>query len=259
VVASPDVAAAAGPGGSLDLQFGNQVVHARLVAEARHFPTTQDSGGSFVVADEASLAAALGADDLPTSIPGELWLSAPPSSVAQLGASLREQPFSSLALASRAEIEAGLRHDPLARGIVVSLLSAAFAALALALVGLALVTIGFLRDEGDTLFDLETQGVGPRALRACVRWRAFGLAAVGLAAGLLLGIVMVAVTGRLLALDASLALPEPPLQRVTPWLTLAACALVFAVAGALLIELVLRLAHRSEAAGRHLTGESWAA
>jgi hypothetical protein len=34
------------------------------------FPTTQDSD-SFVIADEASLASALGADDLPTSIPDE--------------------------------------------------------------------------------------------------------------------------------------------------------------------------------------------
>ena len=79
VVASPDVAASAGAGGALELSFGGQVVHARLVAVANRFPTTQDSGDSFVVADEASLASALGADDLPSAIPDELWLSAPPA------------------------------------------------------------------------------------------------------------------------------------------------------------------------------------
>ena len=35
VVASPDVAASAGPSGTLELSFGGQVVHARLVATAR--------------------------------------------------------------------------------------------------------------------------------------------------------------------------------------------------------------------------------
>jgi hypothetical protein len=259
VVVSPDVAAAAGPGGVVELNFGDQVVSAQIVAEARRFPTTQDSAESFVVADEASLSSALGANDLPTSIPGELWLSVPPGFSARLGASLRAPPYASLELSSRAAIAAGLRDAPLARGIVLSLLAAAAAAVALALVGLALVTAGFLRDEGDTLFDLESQGVGPRAQRACVRWRALGLAGVGLAAGIALGFAMVAVTGRLLALDATLTLPDPPLRRVTPWLALGASAAAFALVSAALIELVLRLAQRNGAAGRGLTGESWAA
>ncbi len=83
VVASPDVAASAGPGKALELSFGGQVVHARLVGVAQRFPTTQDAGDSFVIADEASLASALGADDLPSSVPDELWLSAPAGVSAQ--------------------------------------------------------------------------------------------------------------------------------------------------------------------------------
>jgi hypothetical protein len=259
VVASPDVAKAAGPDGSLELNFGDAVVPARLVAVVRRFPTTQDSGESFVVADEGSLASALGTRDLPASIPDELWLSAPPRSAVRLGAVLAEPPYSSLDVASRAAIRSGLRADPIARGIVIALLAAAAAAVVLALVGLALVTASFLRDDGDTLFDLETQGVGPSVLRSTVRWRAVGLAAVGLPAGLALGAAMVAITGKLLAADATLTLPDPPLRSVTPWLTLAAAAGVLAVAAWLLIELVLRAAHRRGVAGRGQTGESWAA
>ncbi len=259
VVASPDVAAGAGPGGTLELDFGDQIVRARLVAVAHRFPTTQDSGESFVVADEASLASALGANDLPTAIPDELWLSTPPASSARVGSLLARTPFATLAVSSRADLAAALREEPLARGIVVSLAAAAAAAVVLALTGLALVTIGFVRDEGDTLFDLETQGVGPRALRATVRWRALGVAALGLAAGVVLGAVMVGVTERLLALDATLALPDPPLRRVIPWLTIAGSALAFALVAAALIELVLRFEHRSRTAGRGLTGESWTA
>jgi hypothetical protein len=258
VIASPDVAAGAGPGGAIELNFGDEVVPARLVAVARRFPTTQEAGESFVVADEASLAAAIGANDLPSSVPGELWLSVPPASVATVGKELSEPPFDSLAVSSRAAIASGLRAEPLARGIVVSLSVAALAAIGLALVGLALVTIGFVRDEGDALFDLETQGVGPRALRACVRWRALGLAGIGIAGGIVLGVAMVVLTERLLALDATLTLPDPPLERVIPWLTIVAGACVFALAAAALIELVLRVGHADGSAGRGVTGESWA-
>jgi hypothetical protein len=257
VVASPDVASAAGPDGVIGLDFGTGVVRARLVAVARRFPTTQDAGESFVVADEASLASAIGATDLPSSIPDEVWLSTPPAAGPRVGTELARQPFSSLAVASRSAIEADLRDEPLARGIVELLLIAAIAALVLALVGLALVTAGFLRDEGDLLFDLESQGVGPRALGACLRWRALALAAVGLVGGAVLGVVMVLATERLLALDATLTLPDPPLRRVAPWLVYGVASAAFALVAAAMIELSLRIAYRGSAAGREWTGEGW--
>ncbi len=258
VVASPDVAASAGSGRTLELSFGGQVVHARLVAVAKRFPTTQDSGDSFVIADEPSLAAALGADDLPSSVPDELWLSAPDSSTARLAAALRKPPFAALDVSSRAAIHSDLQSDPIARGIVSSLVAAAIAALALALLGVALATLGFLRDEGDSLFDLESQGAGPRALRACVRWRALGLALLGVIAGVGLGIGLAVATGRLLASDATLAVPDPPLERITPWITIAGAALVLALLAATLVEASLRVAYRRGSAGRGITGEQWA-
>ena len=175
-----------------------------------------------------------------------------------VGAELARPPFATLQVDSRSGIATSYRDEPLARGIVVSLIAAAVAAVALALAGLVLVTVGFVRDEGDTLYDLETQGVGPRALRASVRWRALGVTALGLAAGILLGAVMVAVTERLLALDATLTLPDPPLRRVIPWLTLGAAAAVFALLATALVEVVLRVSQRASAAGRGTTGESWA-
>ena len=258
VVASSDVAATAGAGGALELSFGGQVVHARLVARAQRFPTTQDSGDSFVLADESSLASALGADDLPASIPDELWLSTPAAASAQVAAALRKPPFAALDVSSRSAIHSELQSDPIARGIVSSLVAAALAALALALLGVALATMGFLRDEGDSLFDLESQGAGPRALRACVRWRALGLALLGVVAGVALGIGLAVATGRLLAVDATLAVPDPPLQRITPWLTIAAAAAGLAILAALLVEAALLVAYRRGAAGRGVTGEQWA-
>jgi hypothetical protein len=258
VVASPDVAASVGASRALELSFGGQVVHARLVAVATRFPTTQDSGDSFVIADEASLASALGADDLPSAIPDELWLSTPPGASKRVASELRKPPFAALDLSSRAAIHSDLQSDPIARGIVSSLVAAAIAALALALLGVALATLGFLRDEGDSLFDLESQGAGPRALRACVRWRALGLALFGVLAGVGLGIGLAVATGRLLAVDATLAVPDPPLQRITPWITIAGAAALLALLAAALVEASLRLAYRRGSAGRGVTGEQWA-
>ena len=160
--------------------------------------------------------------------------------------------------ASRAAIHSDLQSDPIARGIVSSLVAAAIAALALALLGVALATLGFLRDEGDSLFDLESQGAGPRALRACVRWRALGLALLGVLAGVGLGIGLAVATGRLLAVDATLAVPDPPLQRITPWITIAGAAAVLALLAAALVEASLHVAYRRGAAGRGVTGEQWA-
>jgi len=161
-------------------------------------------------------------------------------------------------VSSRSAIHSELQSDPIARGIVSSLVAAALAALALALLGVALATMGFLRDEGDSLFDLESQGAGPRALRACVRWRALGLALLGVVAGVALGIGLAVATGRLLAVDATLAVPDPPLQRITPWLTIAAAAAGLAILAALLVEAALLVAYRRGAAGRGVTGEQWA-
>ncbi|HEY3615108.1 MAG TPA: hypothetical protein VGK92_15465, partial [Gaiellales bacterium] len=194
----------------------------------------------------------------PSSVPDELWLSAPGAASARLGAALAKAPYDSLAVSSRAAIHGDLQRDPIARGIVSSLVAAAIAALALALLGVALATLGFLRDEGDTLFDLESQGAGPRALRACVRWRALGLAVLGVVAGVGLGIGLAIATGRLLALDATLAVPDPPLQRITPWLTIGGAAALLAFLAAALIEGSLHVAYRRGSAGRGVTGEQWA-
>ena len=51
IVASADVAAAAGPGGIVPLDFGTVTLEGRVVAVATRFPTTQDTPGTFVVAD----------------------------------------------------------------------------------------------------------------------------------------------------------------------------------------------------------------
>ena len=65
LIASPAIAAAAGPGGDLVLDFGAGRVPARIVGVAKRFPGVGRQGDEFVVADESRLSVALDA-----SLPG---------------------------------------------------------------------------------------------------------------------------------------------------------------------------------------------
>ena len=52
-------------------------------------------------------------------------------------------------------------------------------------------------------------------------------------------------------------MPDPPLQRITPWLTIGAAAAALAIVAAALVEASLHVAYR-RGAGRGATGEQWA-
>src|SRR5439155_272226 len=90
---------------------------------------------------------------------------------------------SSLELASRRAIEHGLAHDPLARGIALTLAGAAIVTLLLALLGLGVALVSELRDERGDLLDLAAQGVSPGTLRRQFRWRAGVVVARGALCG----------------------------------------------------------------------------
>ena len=95
--------------------------------------------------------------------------------------------------------------------------AAALLALALSLVGLALTVTVELRDEVGELFDLETQGMGPAALRHQVRLRAGAVLLAGLVGGLLLGAVLALVVLKALAVSANSTTPVPPLVLAPDW------------------------------------------
>ena len=156
MMVSADVARAA-VGGIVRVRFGGQSVPGRVIAVGRRFPSV---AGSFAVADEGSLAAALNADDPGAAVPDELWLRARhPGQVAALDSAVAKPPYDSLTRSSHAAVLASMRSDPLARGILLALEAAALLALVLALVGLLLSVASAVRDERAELFDLEAQGV----------------------------------------------------------------------------------------------------
>jgi ABC-type antimicrobial peptide transport system permease subunit len=116
-----------------------------------------------------------------------------------------------LSATTRTELEKDARRDPLARGTLLALSAAAVIALLLAASGLALAVRSDLRDDRGELYDLEAQGASPRLLRRVVRFRALALSVAGLVAGAVVGVGLVALVTRVVAVTARGGAAEPPL------------------------------------------------
>ena len=222
-IASPNIAAEAKADGTFDLHVGSGIVPARVVGTASWAPTMGDSVPRFVILPLdpllVSMASALPAGGRPT----EMWISAPtPERLGEVRDALRGAPFRFADVTARADLVAERAGDPLTQAIVWSLVVAALAGLTLSVGGLVMGAMTDLRDERGELADLEAQGVPPSVLRwhalARTAWLAIGGSVAGLAAGLVLAIV---VTGAL-AIDAEGRLPIPPLIVVMPPIPIAA-------------------------------------
>jgi FtsX-like permease family len=214
VLASRDVADAAGPDGRLHLALpdGHSVV-ARVVAAGTRFPTAPES---FVVADERALSVAVNANAPGTAVPREVWIGAPPSDVHRVSAALRRPPFSDLSVRSRASLHSHAASRPLARGILVILEVAAILSVALAAAGLVLIAAADLSDERPHLDDLEAMGIPPGTLRAHLLVRAAVLAVAGALGGVVLGAVLAGAVVDVVQLGAGTAAAVPPLRAAVP-------------------------------------------
>ena len=251
VLASPAVAAAAGPGGLVTLDYLTNQVEGRVVAVARRFPTMGEDE-QFAVVDEDALQTALTVDAPGTGTPGEVWLSVPASQRDRTRLALARRPFAQLERTSRETLYRQAHDDPLARGVAVVLGAAALAAILLAVVGLWATVLSDLRDERDTFFDLEVQGASPAALRAHLRLRALCLLAFGVVGGAILGFLLSRLVASVVQVTGGATDPFPPL--VLDWgarpVVAALCLLV--ALSVVVVEATVRGAFRAEAPERDL-------
>jgi hypothetical protein len=240
-IVSPALARIAGPDRRLPFDVAGERVVLQVVGVAERFPgTTQPD---FAIADEGVLSNALDARLAGLGAPSELWVNGP-------GPALAQPPYDLLSVTSRADVEARLRGDPLARGALIVLAGTALVALALAVVGLLLGLVADLRDEGGELFDLETQGADPRLLRRQIRLRALVVALVGAAGGIATGAVLAALVLGLVRVTANVAQPQPPLVLALDWRVLGLGAAAYAAVTAAAILGATWLGFRAPAAGR---------
>ncbi len=244
VIASPPVAAAAGPSGHLTLDFYNTQVPGRVVGVARRFPSIGESE-EFVVADEGALATALDADAPGTGTPGELWLAVPKAEIQDVGQALSRAPFSQLEPTWQQQLYETAHGDPLARGVATVLGAAALVALVLAFAGLWVTVLSDLRDERDTFFDLEVQGAGPETLRNHLRIRALVLLGFGVLGGAILGFVLSRLVVSLVQVTGAATDPFPPLVLDTGFAAVGAALLLLVIASLIAVELTVRGAFRT--------------
>jgi hypothetical protein len=185
---------------------------------------------------------------LNTAVPGsaladEAWVAGP----AGLGPELARAGPVPVRVSSRRALEADLRTDPLARGTLLILAASAAAALALSLVGLALMVAVDLRDEDGELFDLETQGLGPPGLRHHLHLRAAAVVLAGLFGGLAIGSVLALAVLKALAVSANSTEPVPPLRLEPDWALLAVAFVLFVALTTAVAGLLTRSAFREAA------------
>ncbi len=233
VLADPQTAAAAGPDGRIALTVDGLPVVARVVGVLSRFPTLAGQAG-FVVADEATLAAALDAQLPGQGRPDELWIST--GQPAQLRAALGGGALAQLDSSFRGDIDQQLRDAPVARGVLGTLVAATALSAVLAVLGLLTALLGGARDARAAA-DLSEQGVGPHGLRAELRVRLALASVLGVIAGLGLAVLLTRLAVASVRAAGTVADPSPPVVTVVPWAELAAWGAgtlaVLALAGAL--------------------------
>jgi hypothetical protein len=216
----------------------------RVVAEATRFPSVR---GDFAIADRTLLETALNVGEPGSGLPTEAWIdAATPATVARL----QRPPWDVLVTDSIAERERTLRADPLARSSLALLAAAAAIALVLALLAVALATIADAREDRAELIDLEAQGAAPSTLRRVVRLRQLLVVAVGIAAGILTGLVLTALVVAVVAVAAGGERPEPPLVLELDAGLVAAGVAGLALAALVLVVVLTRGAFGGPEAGR---------
>jgi hypothetical protein len=125
----------------------------------------------------------------------------------------------------RADIQRRLRSAPIAQGVLGTLIAASAITAVLAVLGLLLALLGAGRDPRVEL-DLLAQGLGPRTLRTELRLRFLLAGALGVGAGLLVGVALTRLAVGSVRAAATLAPPDPALVTVAPWAQLGLWALV---------------------------------
>ena len=225
VLASPAVAAAAGPGGIVPLHVEEQTIEGQVVGVVHNVPSVD---GDVVVADRSWWFAAANAADPGTAVPGEVWLDGlRPGAERRLASA----PLDALDVTFQRAVYARLRTDPLARGTLDLLLAAGLVGLVLAAIGVVLGVVGDMRDESGELFDLEAQGAAPADIRRHLLLRAAVVSAVGVVGGLAAGLIVGALVVAVVTVTAGAGTPLPPLARATDWpVVIAALAVAGAVA-----------------------------
>ncbi|MEV4410587.1 FtsX-like permease family protein [Catellatospora sp. NPDC049609] len=224
VVATPEALAALHTevGGKLDIPLWGLPVSVHVTGEATALPGELSPAALLV--DMPSLATHLQQKGWRVPIIAEWWLHTDPARHAEAAAAAG--PLPNLLTVDRTALAVHAADDPFGAGARIALFIAALGAIALALVGVAVDVRATARRRVAELAVLNTLGAPPRLLaRALMIEQAF-LAGLGVAVGLLVGLLVARTTGPLVILTPSASRPVPPALTTTDWLPVLGTAAV---------------------------------
>jgi hypothetical protein len=236
--------------GLLTIDLPGKQVEGRVVGSAALFPTITDRQSSFVIVDYDTLFAAMNADEPGLLAPTEAWFFRPQASA--FASLLRHEPFRLQRAVDVAGLETRLLSDPLAAGTRTLLGFAVVVAALLSLIGLVLAERAAVATERLQLAEYEALGVPRSTLRRSAQVRLLALSALGIAAGLLGGLVSAHLTGAFVAVTGTAKRPLPPIATVVAWPGAAVVIGAVVVAGAAAAALVAGRALGAESAAKRL-------
>jgi cell division protein FtsX len=177
-----------------------------------------------LLVDMPSLATHLQQQGWRAPVIAEWWLQTDPARHAETAAAAG--PLPNLLTLDRHALALHAADDPFGAGARIALFIAALGAIGLALVGVAVDVRATARRRVAELAVLNTLGATPRLLaRALMIEQAF-LAGLGVAVGLLVGLLVAGTTGPLVILTPSASRPVPPALTTTDWLPVLGTAVV---------------------------------
>ncbi|WP_203832352.1 FtsX-like permease family protein, partial [Catellatospora citrea] len=209
-------------GQALDVPLWFGSVRIRIVGVAQALPGRAES--SALLLDMPSLGAHFQRTGLRPPDVDEWWVATDPDRHAQAAAAAALLPR--VRITDRRALAALAGQNPFGVGGRVALFIAAFGAIGLALVGIAVDVRATARRRVSESAVLSTLGVGPGLLaRALMIEQAF-LAGLGVVVGLLVGLLVARTTGPLVILTPSASRPVPPALTTTDWLPVLGTAAV---------------------------------
>jgi hypothetical protein len=247
VIASPEVAAQA-VDRTINVAAGGEEIGFRIVAVARYFPTVVTHPDRFLVADYATMFAALNGTFPGVATPSEAWFFAPQD--AGFSARLARPPFQVTGLVGRDALRERVGNDPLAAGASQVLALTAAAAALMALVGLLLAARASLAAERALSAEYEALGVPPSTIARSSQLRLAAVSLAGILAGFLGGLFAIYLVGSFVAVTASAEEPLPPIRPLVWWLGAGGVTAAVAVVGLGATWLLARRALRESTGGR---------
>jgi hypothetical protein len=222
--------AASAVDGTVGVRIRGLDLELRVVGTAQRFPSMVERSSRFVVVDYDTLFAALNADRPGFAPPNEAW---------SFGGGPPRAPVDRVVGAAR--LQARNLGDPLAAGTREILGVASWLAAVLGVASLLIATRSALSSERALLAEYEALGVPPRTLVRSTQLSLVLLATLGIAAGVLGGLLALRLVGAFVAVTGTATRPLLPIQIIVAWAGAATVLGAIAIAS---VAMAAALAHR---------------